>query len=138
MRGPQHGNGTCEREDGSGGNSAPQRDPGDRENVFTRWLESQGWIRIETDRLGSSVHELAWTSLLGGGDQASFREVISATGKSVAIEWGFHPPEVERIRQLREFGFDCWWLDGDRDAAYAAWCIAWQADEGRTTTGSVK
>ena len=45
------------------------------------------------------------------------RDRALALGRDVVIEWGFVPRLLPSVRWLQSAGFECWWFDGDDQAA---------------------
>src|ERR1700682_5495013 len=85
--------------------------PGAGKTEVGKWLEEQhGFRHIETDT-AAGLRTL--NELLGGV------QTPQGLGENVVIEWGFMIQYFDSgyVRQLRDAGFDAWWLDGDEQAA---------------------
>lgn len=90
--------------------------PGTGKTAFATWLAAErGFVHVDTDSDRSALQFLA------GVDSA---EAAAAAfnwardlGPNVVIEWGFKVEYLDRVRLLRDAGFDAWWLDGDEAAA---------------------
>lgn len=89
--------------------------PGAGKTVFGQWpAANRGFVHVETDAQPN------WISILSARDlqaAASARNRMCELGPEVVIEWGFVVSLLPCIRLLRTVGFDCWWFDGDHDAA---------------------
>ena len=91
--------------------------PGAGKTEVGNWLaEHRGFTHIETD-----VEWKTWGLLLCGSQSpegaADMVAKARALGPKVIIEWGFKVDLLGCVRQLRDAGFDAWWLDGDEEAA---------------------
>lgn len=93
--------------------------PGAGKTEVGNWLhEHRGFTHIETD---ADAEWKTWGPLLCGSRNPEVAaEVVAkarALGPKVIIEWGFNVELLDCVRQLRDAGFDAWWLDGDEEAA---------------------
>lgn len=91
--------------------------PGAGKSTFARWLSrKQGFAHLDADDLGSD----AVVSMLGDGRSDSAEHLLAelrGRGHQVVLDWGFPPPLIWKLRQLRALGAEAWWFDGDRNAA---------------------
>lgn len=94
--------------------------PGAGKTEVGKWLaERCGFTHIETDTDAG----LRTLNELLGGDQTP-----QGLGENVVIEWGFMIQDFDSgyVRQLRDAGFDAWWLDGDEEAARQGYMMSRQ------------
>ncbi len=49
--------------------------------------------------------------------------------RRVVIDWGFPPSALNTVEQLKSFGVDIWWFDGDRETAKASFIQRYQRRE---------
>jgi hypothetical protein len=99
--------------------------PGTGKSIFCAWLaREKGFIHLEFDDLlegkGSSEN-LSLIAVLKSTGPRSFMDALKRSGRRTAIEWGFHPADLPRVRELISAGAEGWWFDGDRAAAREAY-----------------
>jgi hypothetical protein len=112
--------------------------PGSGKSHFGRALGHLGWTFLEGDNAGAwpdTVHE-AWDLALAGDDD-SLREEAHRNPGGLVIEWGFPASHLETIKSLMERGYECWYFDGDREAALEAWLGVDQARRADWFNGEV-
>jgi hypothetical protein len=94
--------------------------PGAGKTKVGKWLAAhRGFTHIETDK---DAEWKTWGPLLWGSQNPEVAaQVVAkarALGPKVIIEWGFQVHLLGCVGQLRDAGFDAWWLDGDEEAAH--------------------
>jgi hypothetical protein len=96
--------------------------PGAGKSAFAKWLKTdRDFERIDTD---TEPQGSKWWRLVNGAQTlagaAAMHAEAQALGAKVVIEWGFppDPPVLAIVTNLRDAGFDAWWLDGDKQATF--------------------
>ena len=96
--------------------------PGSGKSEFGEALRDLGWTFLEGDRADSwpdDVHG-AWDLALEG-DDARLLEQAARHPRGLVVEWGFPADHLPTIMSLIGRGYECWYFDGDRSAAFEAW-----------------
>jgi hypothetical protein len=96
--------------------------PGSGKSEFAEALHDLGWTFLEGDRADrwpDDVHD-AWDRALDG-DDAGLLDVARRNPGGLVIEWGFPADRLPTIKSLISRGYECWYFDGDRAAAFEAW-----------------
>jgi hypothetical protein len=97
--------------------------PGSGKTTYCQWLEQEkGFLHLDIDELlqdRSTEQKLALIDCLRHTAE-KFLRAISKLEQPVAIDWGFPPWLLSLVELFKVSGFSIWWLDGDRDAAKAA------------------
>jgi predicted kinase len=90
--------------------------PGTGKTAFANWLAAErGFTHVDTDSDRSALQLLA--GVQSAEAAAAARNWAQDLGSNVVVEWGFKLAYLDRVRLLRDAGFDAWWLDGDEPAA---------------------
>lgn len=77
---------------------------------------------------GSPKVHAAWDRALQGFD-AELEAVASLHPTGLVIEWGFLGDNLHVVRGLINRGYEMWFLDGDRCAAFASWQAAHPSED---------
>jgi len=94
--------------------------PGAGKTEYAAWLaQRHGFVHVETDEEWP-----VWGPLLCD-DRVSAAHAVErkarVLGENVSVEWGFRVQLLDRVKQLRDVGFDTWWFDGDEAACRAGY-----------------
>jgi predicted kinase len=90
--------------------------PGAGKTAFAKWLAAErGFTHVDTDSDWNMLGLLVGAQSAEAATAAYNR--ARDLGPNVVIEWGFRLEYFDRVRLLRDAGFDTWWLDGDEPAA---------------------